>query len=252
MNLAEKHLSKDASKGRNGDTYLKKTTKTGPGSGKMWHVNSQEKTLMDMYGQRGEKLVDSVGSGTMNPYTGIEEKWIPAAIAVASFAMNVVEGSAQKNLSRQAGATQSANAAKKIQALAQQQKDVEKTAEAQKKVAELETQKTFEGITKTFSEKSTQSEESVKTAQQGSGLVSSAGISKKQEQDKESLEDLYKTTSQDTVDQYGKMIGQIEGDLEVKKADLKAQRDQTIAQQQMYDQQANQKGFVGNLIDMVT
>ena len=251
MNLAEKHLSKKAAKGQYGDTYLTKTTKDGPGSGKMWHVNSQEKTLMDIYGKQGEKLVNSIGAGTMNPYTGIEEKWIPAAIAVATFAMNVVEGSGQKNLSRQAGATDSALQDRKLKNLAEQEKNVVKTADAQKRVVELETQKTFEGLTKAVSQKSEESEISAKqTIQKTGGLASASGITEQQIRDQESLQDLYESTSQDTVDQYGKMIGQIEGDLEVKKADLKAQKEQAIAQKALADQQANQKGFFGNLMDM--
>ena len=139
----------------------------------------------------------------------------------------------------------------KLKNLAEQDKNIVKTADAQKKVAELETQKTFEGLTKAVSQKSEESETSAKqTIQKTGGMVSASGISEQQIKDQESLQDLYESTSQDTVDQYGKMIGQIEGDLEVKKADLKAQKEQAISQKALADQQANQKGFFGNLMDM--
>jgi len=252
MNLAKKHLSKAASKGRFGDTEIYKTSKSGPGKGDHWHVNKQEKSIMDMFGQRGEKLVDSIGSGTINPYTGIEEKWIPAAIAVATFAMNVVEGSAQKQLSRQQGVEQSKLQASKIKAADNQLKLAEKTADSSKRVLDLETEKTIKGVTKELSKKSDQDEQETKQIAQSSGMASSSTVNKKQIEDEKRLVDLYESTSQDTIDNYGKMIGQIEGDLEVQKAEAKQQKEQAIAMKNLADDQANQKSFFGNLGDMIT
>ena len=65
------------------------------------------------------------------------------------------------------------------------------------------------------------------------------------------MKDLWESTSQDTVDQYGKMVGQIEADTEVKKAQSQSNIDQLTAQKKMADDRANQKGFFGNLLDMV-
>ena len=70
--IANNHLSDLASKGRYGDTEIARTSK-----GELWHVNPEEKSLMDMYGMEGEKMVDAIGSGTINPETGLEEKAIP-------------------------------------------------------------------------------------------------------------------------------------------------------------------------------
>jgi len=69
--LADNHLSKLAKKGRYGDSDIAKTSR-----GELWHVNPKEKMLMDMYGMKGEKLVDAIGSGTINPETGLEEKFV--------------------------------------------------------------------------------------------------------------------------------------------------------------------------------
>ena len=69
--LADNHLSKLAKKGRYGDSDIAKTSK-----GELWHVNPKEKMLMNMYGMKGEKLVDAIGSGTINPETGLEEKFV--------------------------------------------------------------------------------------------------------------------------------------------------------------------------------
>ena len=47
--IAKNHLSDLASKGRYGDTEIARTSK-----GELWHVNPQEKALIDMYGMEGE------------------------------------------------------------------------------------------------------------------------------------------------------------------------------------------------------
>jgi hypothetical protein len=81
--IASNHLSSLASKGRFGDNEIAKTSE-----GELWHVNKREKDLISMYGKRGERMVDALGSGTINPETGLEEKfpWLVAA-AVASTAI---------------------------------------------------------------------------------------------------------------------------------------------------------------------
>ena len=76
QSIASNHLSRLASKGRYGDTQIAKTSQ-----GELWHVNPEEKAIMNMYGMEGEKLVDAVGSGTINPDTGLEEKFDPFTIA---------------------------------------------------------------------------------------------------------------------------------------------------------------------------
>ena len=75
--IANNHLSYLAQKGRYGDSEIVHTP-----SGKLWHVTPQEKQLINMYGSEGERLVDAVGSGTINPETGFEEKF-PWAVAAA-------------------------------------------------------------------------------------------------------------------------------------------------------------------------
>ena len=76
--MANNHLSKLAAKGRYGDTEIARTS-----TGELWHVNPQEKSLMDMYGMEGERMVDAIGSGTRNPETGLEEKAVDWALMAA-------------------------------------------------------------------------------------------------------------------------------------------------------------------------
>jgi hypothetical protein len=76
--MANNHLSKLAAKGRGRDSEIARTS-----SGELWHVTPEEKSLMNMYGMEGERMVDAIGSGTINPETGLEEKE-PLTIAAAA------------------------------------------------------------------------------------------------------------------------------------------------------------------------
>ena len=60
-------LSDQSFFGRGGDTEMRMV------GGEMSHVNPKEAAIIDMYGSQGEKIVESMGSGTINPYTGKKE-----------------------------------------------------------------------------------------------------------------------------------------------------------------------------------
>jgi len=60
-----------ASKGRYGDTKLRNV------GGEISHVNAYEAYLVDNYNKRGEDAVKAIGSGTINPETGLKEySWL--------------------------------------------------------------------------------------------------------------------------------------------------------------------------------
>ena len=86
--MGNNHLSSLAAKGRYGDTQIAKTSK-----GELWHVNPEEKSLINMYGAEGERMVDAIGSGTTNPQTGLKEQtpllWMAGA-AVASATVSAI------------------------------------------------------------------------------------------------------------------------------------------------------------------
>ena len=74
----KKYEQLQASKGRYGDTEIRKI------DNQPSHVNVYEAWLVDNYGKEGQNLVKEMGSGTINPETGLKEyAWwmIPAAIA---------------------------------------------------------------------------------------------------------------------------------------------------------------------------
>lgn len=86
--------------GRFGDSELRFV------DGELSHVNPVEANAIDMYGSEGEKLVKAVGSGTINPDTGLKEYWwqlIPAAVAVGSAIIgSISESSAGATAEKQA------------------------------------------------------------------------------------------------------------------------------------------------------
>ena len=76
--------------GRFGDSDLRFV------DGKLSHVNASEAEVIDMYGSLGEKLVQAVGSGTVNPNTGLDEYWvqyIPAIVTGASWLLGTISES---------------------------------------------------------------------------------------------------------------------------------------------------------------
>ena len=246
MNIAKNHLSSLAQKGRMGDDRILQFS-----DGRIEHGNRQEEKLMG--DAVGEALVDAIGSKTINPETGLKENFVGTAIMGATFAMNLIEGSAQKDISREQGKQQAELNRQKLKDLEIAEKKAEESAFAQKKILDLESQVGFKDMTDQFSQKSIELENvSKSTIQKSGGLVSGSATNTMNIDNKKAIENLYESTNEKMIADYGKMQGQIEGDLEVKKAQFKSERDQTNAQIALYDQQANQKGFLGNLGDMIS
>jgi|10_taG_2_1085330.scaffolds.fasta_scaffold06180_3 hypothetical protein len=72
VNSYNRHLQNLSRKGRKGDTALRKV------KGQVSHVNKEEAQIIDWLGPLGEAWVQSIGSGTTNPKTGLKEyshKW---------------------------------------------------------------------------------------------------------------------------------------------------------------------------------
>lgn len=59
-----------AKHGRFGDNKIRNV------KGEPSHVNPLEALIIDMQGKKGEKLVSKMGSGTINPKTGMREHWL--------------------------------------------------------------------------------------------------------------------------------------------------------------------------------
>ena len=72
-----------ASKGRFGDTQMRKV------GGQLSHVSQGEANHMDAHGKAGERDVQALGSGTINPETGKPEYWVlPVVAGIAAIGAN--------------------------------------------------------------------------------------------------------------------------------------------------------------------
>ena len=78
VNRVSDHLSLLSKMGRGGDTKLRNV------DGELSHVNADEAAAIDMYGSVGENVVKAVGSGTINPDTGLREYPITTASIIAA------------------------------------------------------------------------------------------------------------------------------------------------------------------------
>ena len=215
--LADNHLSEGAL-GRFGDDRMYTTKHVKPGS--KWHISGEEERVMNMYGAEGEKLVDSIGSGTINPYTGKEEKWAflanPAFWKGAAVVGSTILGGIQASQSGK-GRTQQASSQSKFEQLkldeaTKAEEELEPTKEAKQQVAMAEFGHGAEGL-------GMQKEEAGKqldTAIQKSGLVTSAGVTQRQSSIWKSFEHAQKGL----LGQLGKAMGGIEEWYEGEKARL--------------------------------
>jgi|2_EtaG_2_1085320.scaffolds.fasta_scaffold09492_3 hypothetical protein len=204
--LADNHLSEGAL-GRFGDTKMHTTKHVRPGSD--WHVNPQEKQLMNMYGAKGEKLVDSIGSGTINPYTGKEEKFLGITLAglgaVAGIGSAVLGGiqSITGGKARNAQAASQARLSQvQIDEATEAAEKLDPTKDARIEVAKAEYGQKAEGLGIQKEEVGQQ----LNTAIQKSGLVTSAGVTQK----KSSIWKRFENTEKGLLGQLGKAMGGIE------------------------------------------
>ena len=214
--LADNHLSSLASKGRYGDTEMARTSK-----GELWHVNPTEKAWMDLYGKEGEKLVDAVGSGTINPETGLEEKQFTLGLTALTFAYGAYQsGSAAEDQAKM----EQQLSQEALQGLNEQEQALEtgvvskKKAEVAKYAMGVEDLSAETGIAKEDLNKQTEA-----VIQKQGGLVKGSAGERKSE-----VWDRIKTTfgkgKRNLMASLGGSMGEIEGWYEGKKAGIDADR----------------------------
>ena len=239
--IAKNHLSQY---GRFGDTEIAETS-----SGDLWHVNQYEKKLIDNYGNIGERIVDIVGSGTSNPTTGLKEQfaWMPFIMGAQAL-LTIGQGAQQSALQREKAASQEKLSGLKIGQLETAEKKLSEDKNAKMTLLDLETQDQFQDISATLSQKSLDIEEGAKTAMQQTGLRTSAGVSKQELKSDISIKNIYEQTSDQMTTQYGKAIGQIEGDFEAEKSRLRNEKNQAIIERDLYRKESEKKGMLETLM----
>ena len=237
--LADNHLSSLASKGRYGDTEMVQTSK-----GEMWHVNPAEKALMGMYGREGEKLVDAVGSGTTNPETGLEEKWITAALAVGQFAMQGFSFLKGQSAEKDQAKVETRYLKDELSALDKQEQVTEQgySAKVGANIAEygmgVEDLSAQTGIAKE------DLREQTNKAIEKSGLVTSGGIQQKQSVMWDRISGAFGRGKKGLLASLGSKMGEVEGWFESQKAGIAANRT-SIMKQMDFAKKREESGWFG-------
>ena len=241
--IANNHFSELAQKGRYGDTEVALSKHVNPGH--IWHVNPQEKSLMER-GVGGERLVDAIGSGTINPETGLEEKFEPvtitaagvtAAAAVGSMIIGAIggatSGSAAETQSRydQEAAQQGLAELNRTEGLLQKGYVSRRAAVQKDYNFNVEKLSVETGVSKE------DLQEQTNVAIQKSGLVTSGEIDKKKSTIWERIEKSSGFAQKSLIAGLGKQMGEVEGWYEGEKARisserLKFQRQEDLAKEQ--------------------
>jgi len=237
--LADNHLSSLASKGRYGDTEMVQTSK-----GEMWHVNPAEKALMGMYGREGEKLVDAVGSGTTNPETGLEEKWIMEALTVGQFAMQGLSYLSGQSAEKDQARIEQQYLKDELSLLDKQEQVVQQgySAKVGANIAEygmgVEDLSAQTGIAKE------DLREQTNKAIEKSGMATSGGIQQKQSVMWDRISGAFGRGKKGLLASLGSKMGEVEGWFESQKASIAANR-ASIAKQMDFARMREKSGWFG-------
>ena len=237
MSIANNHLS-EAALGRYGDTEMYKTSPSGPGKGREWHVNKKEKKYLKeqnrrggMYGFEGEKLVDAVGSGTINPVTGKEEKFVftmaalTAGAAIGSLALGAYEswkaGSTQEKAAKsKVGAAESG-----IAATEEAQQKLEESIGAKKEVFQLEYEKANQDLGRQSGYAYDKSREQHDTLEAKTGMATSGTVARSEEKSRQRLGAETKSKTEDLIYQLGRNMGGLMEEYESEKARLRSDKE---------------------------
>jgi len=244
--MADNHLSKIASKGRFGDTKIAKSKFVEPGA--LWHVNEGEKKAMSLYGAEGEKLVDAIGSGSINPSTGLEEKFIdPVSLtAIAAVGSAVIGG-----ISALSGAKSAKNQAKfeerasneGLQQLQGVEESLEGAVQKKRDAAMLDYETDLENISSQTGMKKEDLQQQTQQAIQQSGMATSGTVETKRSQMWNRIEGSFGRGREGLMATLGKKMGDVEGWYEGEKARITSEKNKFEQQRDLAREQ--QKGLFG-------
>jgi hypothetical protein len=236
MSIANNHLSKH---GRFGDTEIAKTS-----TGDLWHVNKHEKKLIDNYGKVGEDIVDTLGSGTINPNTGLKEQFLTTALAIGQLGLSLYQGAKGASTQRNTASRKYNLAVSALADLQKAQKELEASTLAQK---DLTTQK-FESDIGRLSKKTSQNlldvRSNVDESTRKTNLAYSGVLEEKEERTEKRIKEQAMDTSEDLMSAFGLRMGDIVGGFESEKARLKGEKERLEYEKSLYSNMSKQK-FLG-------
>ena len=239
--LARNHLSAMANKGRYGDTKIAKSKFVKPGA--YWHVNEGEKRAMSMYGAEGERMVDAVGSGTRNPETGLEEKWVMAAAAVVSAGVSAYSAwKGGKEAKSQAGYEMRA-AESGLERLRESSESLDKAVETKRLAAGQDYRTAVENVsTQTGMRKEDLTKQTDQAIQQ-SGMATSGTIEGGRSRMWDRIQSSHEAGREGLTANLGKAMGDIEGWYESEKSRITSETKKFENQKKLAAEQ--QKGLFG-------
>ena len=218
--IANNHLSELAKKGRGGDTEIVQTP-----SGKIWHVTPQEKELISMYGSEGEKLVDSVGSGTINPETGLEEKfpWLMAA-AVVGAGVGLYSAWKSGSSAKDQASYEETSYRSGLKELETAESNLEDAAQAKREAGMLDYRQDVENVSAQTGIAQEDLQDQTAQAIQKSGMATSGTVGQKSSQMWNRIQSSFERGREGLIGELGKKMGDIEGWYEGEKSRIASER----------------------------
>ena len=217
--IANNHLSELAQKGRYGDSEIAHTP-----SGKLWHVTPQEKELISMYGSEGEKLVDSIGSGTINPETGLEEKFILEAAAIIGAGVALYSAWKGGSSDKTQAAYEETAAQSGLAELATANENLETAAQNKRSAAALDYRQDIEKVSAQTGIAQEDLQDQTSQAIQKSGMATTGTVERKSSQMWNRIQSSFERGREGLIGELGKKMGDIEGWYEGEKARIASER----------------------------
>ena len=237
--LARNHLSAMANKGRYGDTKIAESKFVKPGA--LWHVNEGEKRAMSMYGAEGEKMVDAIGSGTINPETGLEEKFLMTAAAVVSAGVGAYSAWKGGKEAKSQGAYEERAAESGLESLRQSSESLDKAVETKRLAAGQDYRTAVENVSMQTGMRKEDLTKQTDQAIQQSGLATSGTIEGGMSRMWDRIQSSHEAGREGLTANLGKAMGDIEGWYESEKSRISSETKKFENQKKLAAEQ--QKGL---------
>ena len=239
--LARNHLSAMANKGRYGDTKIAQSKFVKPGA--LWHVNEGESKAMSMYGAEGERLVDAIGSGSRNPDTGLEEKWLPVAAAVVGAGVGLYSAWKGGKEAKSQGAYEERAANQGLERLQGASESLDTTIEAKRAAASQDYSMQVESMSAQTGIRKEDLQKQTSQAIQQSGMATSGTIESGASSMWNRIQTSHEAGREGLTAKLGKAMGDIEGWYEGEKSRIKSETQKFENQKKLAKEQ--QKGLFG-------
>jgi len=234
--LARNHLSALANKGRYGDTKIAESKYVKPGS--LWHVNEDEKRIMSRHGAEGEKFVDKIGSGTRNPETGLEEKFVMAAAAAVGAGVSMYSAWKGGQQAEEQANYELRAAEQGLESLRGASEGLESSAEAKRQAAQQDYRMQVEQVSAQTGMRKEDLQKQTMQAIQQSGMATSGTVESKQSSMWNRIQSSYEAGREGLTANLGKAMGEIEGWYEGEKARLNSEAKKFENQKKLAQEQS--------------